>query len=542
MLSQIKVVKDSLITGDSLVLFNFHVEFPKIEVSSQKEFPAFAPLNARASAKEQRKMAKEQNEAFVAFLNKREISPQYTFFQIYYQKDKGPWTFYERVSMLPDKKGVYNLGAYIKTTPEAYISVRIIPETYGNEHPNADDTEVYSAYAISQNSVPLIYGVYSKDSTDCIKINWNALPNKPYYQGIGIEKISRDSTTTIRMLTAKETSYTDFDVMPGVSYSYMVRALFDPKQNVKQEVGSSTTQACTTFSKPLPPYNLRLDSSSKAIPILKWEAIPSKTRFGFIVYRGLTPKTMSHLGNVVKGTTFTDSSGVFSPKQKYYYTILTQSLSQDTSDFSNIVEFKPILPIVVSPPPFLNFKFVNSTVIFDWIEMREKDNYIGGYVLERKSINDSLYTRVHTSVLSANYFKDTTYVRGQIYDYRIASIALDGQIGAYSMPHEVFFPHPTPSALVTFDLNNFEKGVQVKWPAAQTGTTKNYVIYRNNPPLAKLTKLTEVPAGQFEYVDRTVTKEGSYIYAMSKIDKNDIESPMTHRKSIKRKMPNKIKP
>lgn len=540
-LSKIEIKQDTIISSDSLLVFKFHANFPKVQPEKSATFPEYAPLNTRASAKAQKKMVKEQNAAFIEHLNAFPVDPASVAYSVYYKEGQAAWTLLSRYQTQPDSLGIHRLGAFIKTTPEAFVEVRIIPETFGGVTAEADSSEVFGAYAISQTTVPLIYAVSGHDSTDCIKIEWQPLPDKPYYQGVLIERSEGDNAPERLSIASHEAaSYIDYQIKGGAIYTYRVKALFNPKQNVAQAVPASTSLSATTFSAPLPPYNLRVDTASKGIPILHWDAAESSARFGFIVYRGTKPNQLSHLGEVVKGNTFTDSAGVFSARVKMYYAIVEQNLSQDTSDFSNVVEFKPILPLDVAPPMYLNYKLINGDVFLDWPEMRAKDKLISGYRLERRSDLDTTFRTVGSPTIATNFYTDTTFRAGYFHEYRIASVAEDGQAGNFSMTFEVDFPKELHEGISTFSLRNTTAGILVKWPSVALSTTKAYVIYRNDPPRAQLRKLATVPAGLFEFTDKSVGDSGAYQYSVSIVAEDGRESQKSNRKSVKRAKPNKI--
>lgn len=540
-LNEIRIKQDTIISNDSLLVFKFHADFPTTKLDKSDTFPEYAPINTRVSSKEQKKRVKEQNAAFIDHLNTFSIEPSRVAFSVYYQENQTGWKLLSRYQTMPDSAGILQLGAFVKTTPEAYIEVRIMPETFGGVTSEADSSEIFGAYAISQTTVPLIYSVSGHDSTNCIKIEWPKLPLKPYYQGILIERSDGDNAPERLSIASHETaSFIDYQIKGGTIYTYQVKALFNPKQNVAQEVPATTALSGTTFSAPLPPYNLRIDTASKEIPIMKWDAAESNSRFGFVVYRGTKPNELSHLGNVVKGTSFTDSAGVFSARVKMYYAVVEQNLSQDTSDFSNVVEFKAIMPLDVAPPMYLNYKLVNGDIFLDWPEMRAKDKLISGYRLERRSDLDTTFRSIGLKTIATNFYTDTTFKRGYYHEYRIASVADDGQIGNFSMAFEVDFPKELHEGISTFSLRNTTAGVLIKWPSVALSTTKEYVIYRNDPPKAQLRKLATVSVGKFEYTDETVNDAGSYLYSISIIAKDGRESQRSNRKSLKRSKPNKL--
>lgn len=532
-LDQIQIKQDTIISSDSLIRFRFSCSFPSGEFDVAKTFPMYESPTSRLSTKDQKKVILAQNQRFVDYLNKRPIVPQQVIFHLYYRINQGEWTSFERFQVSPDENKKYVLGATIKAAPESFVEVKTIPELLGGIQASADSVDVFGGYVLSQMNAPFVTFITAQDTINGVKLQWEKLPNKPYIEGVILERLEGElEPQTLAVFYRDISTYIDFNIKPGIVYTYQVRALYNPKQNVKQSISASTSISPTVFSVPLPPYNLRVDTASRAFPILHWDAPENPAQFGFIVYRGTKSTNLSHLGEIVKGNTFVDSTGVFSPKVRMYYAVVTQSVAQDTSDYSNVVTFKPIIPLEVAPPPSLNYKLINGKLFLDWFEMRSKDSFIGGYKLERRSSLDSVFRPVVNQVIVTNYFTDTTIQTNELYEYRIASVADDGHVGVFSPAFEVDFPQSLPSSVAQIRLSSTSKGVLVKWPTIEETSTAAYTIYRNDPPSGKMLPKGKVNAGSFEWLDTEVQEGKTYLYAMTILDKEGSESLKSQRKTI----------
>lgn len=532
-LDQIKIEQDTVISSDSLISFRFLSSFPANQLRATNVLPNYEAPNVRLTSKEQRKVMLAQNKRFIDFLNKRPVTPQQVVFHVYYRVNQGQWSSFNRFQVTADEHGNYPIGATIKAAPESYVEVKTVPELLGGIQATTDSVRVFGAYVLSQMNVPFVTYITAKDTTNGIKLQWEKLPNKSYIDGIALERLDGDAEPqSLAVFYRDVNTFTDFSVKPGITYTYRVKALFNSKQNVKQSISASTSISPTTFSTPLPPFNLRVDTASRGFPILHWEAPESPAQFGFIVYRGTKPTNLNHLGEIVKGNTFVDSTGVFSPKVRMYYAVVTQSVTQDTSDYSNIVTFRPKVPIEVAPPPALNHKLINGKLFLDWFEMRSKDSFIGGYRLERRSSADSVFRPLVEQLISTNYFIDTTIQTNELYEYRIASVADDGHVGAFSPAFQIDFEKPLQNSVAFIQVSSTPYGVLVKWPTVEETATASYNIYRNDPPSGKMILKGNVKSGTFEWLDKEVQSGKSYLYAVTIVDTDGRESLKSQRKTI----------
>ncbi|MFN3588571.1 MAG: fibronectin type III domain-containing protein, partial [Spirosomataceae bacterium] len=536
LLSEIRIRQDTVLTTDSLAYFTFSVQFPE-NPELQEEYPLFEDIN-ETTPEGYLAAYRIQAKKLTSYLNTRSLTPETIKFSLFIKKnDEADWNYIESQLPSADSLGNLKLYAYIEAEPEDKISVKFLPEDYAGAI--GKESDVYSAYAISKGTVPLIYGVNGKDSTNCIVLNWDKLPLKPFYAGILVERSQGENPVEqLAILDAEATQFEDYAIEPGLIYNYSIRALFPEKQNVKQEMPASVSLSGNSVAPPLPPFNLTVDTTATtAFPTLRWEASESKSRFGYIVYTGLTPTELSPMPGIVKENFLVDSVGVYSGKLTYYFAVLEQNILQDTSAFSNIVSFKPKLPVSFISPSYVTANLINNDVLLEWQELRERDEYVAGYQVQRRKVGEETFERISPEVLGANTFMDTTFVRGTAYEYRVASVSIEREVGVFSMASEINFPLDPLDPPTKLDIQNTSDGIMIKWPAVEEGRVKEYVVYRGTSLNGGLTEVARVPSGRFQYEDTAVESSSNYIYAVSIVDSSNQEGLKSNKKSINRIAP-----
>jgi fibronectin type 3 domain-containing protein len=523
---------------DSLVTLNWNITYPTFV---QGDYPNFTEIDDNLLIDEYLKQYRTQMKTLAVFLNSKPQDANNTKFNIFYKKNNElTWHLHDKTFAYPDSVGNSHVSASIKAFPEDLISAILIPEDYATAL--GDTSDVANAYAISQGSVPLIYAVYGKDSTNCIKLNWTKLPVKPYYTGVTIARSYDDNTREVlAQLDYQENSYTDYEVVPGKNYTYYVSPAFLPKQNVQQEIPANVVLSCKTFSKPLPPFNLQVDADSKAYPKLQWEAADDKAAYGYFVYRGLSPDKLALVSTAVTGKEYTDSTKTLSGKSTYYYAVLQQNLTQDTSDFSNTIAFSPIKKEEMWVPSYLTHSMINNDLILEWVDIRKNDDFVAGYLLERKKEGETNFQPVSPFGIATNSFVDTTYIIGENYYYRIASISIKGDTSAYSEEVKISYPRAYIPSLKRIDLINHPKGIMIKWPTIEVDNVVAYHIYRRRSDEEDFSLLRKVTKGTFEYLDEAITEDESYVYSVVVVEKNGREGSKSTIASIQRNTPKQAK-
>ena len=537
-LKKVKTTLSHVSSMDSLVTFYWKVDYPNF---MRREYPVSEDIDDKLPIDEYLKQYKMQMKTLGEFWNSKPQDAINTKFNVFYKKNNELiWHLKKKALASRDSLGNFLVSASINAFPEDLISAILIPEDYATAL--GDTSEVANAYAISQSTVPMIYAVYGKDSTNCIKLNWTKLPVKPYYTGVTIARSYDDNDReVVAQLDYQENTFTDYQVIPGKNYTYFVSPSFLPKQNVQQEVPANVVLSCKTFSKPLPPFNLQVDATSKAYPKLQWEAADDKAMYGYFVYRGLSPDKLALASTAVTGKEYIDSTKTLSGKSTYYYAVLQQNLTQDTSDFSNTIAFSPIKKEEMWVPSYLTHSMINNDLILEWVDIRKNDDFVAGYLLERKKEGETNFQPVSPFGIATNHFVDTTFVIGENYHYRIASLSLKGDTSTYSEEVKVNYPRAYIPSLKRIDLINHPKGIMIKWPAIEGDNVAAYHIYRRKSDEEDFSLLKKVAKGTFDYLDEAIKEDDSYVYSVVVVEKDGREGSKNTIASAQRSTPKQTK-
>lgn len=537
-LKKLNVDFESASTSDSVISIRWKVQFPVF--TAKQEYPLLTDLDDKLPLNEYIKEYASQNRILANFYNSKELNSSNTKFNIFYKKnDELEWHLASRAMAYTDSAANYYVSTTLRALPEDLISTVVVPEDYAMAL--GDTSKTTALYAIAQSTVPFIYAVRGVDSTNCIKISWDKLPNKPYYTGITISRSYDDNQQeVVAQLDYQASSYTDFEVIPGKNYMYYVSPRFLPQQPIKQEIPANVVASCTKFARPLPPYNLTVDTASKEYPKLAWEAAADKANYAFFVYRGLSPDKLLLVSPPVKSNEYTDTTSTLSGRSTYYYAVMQQNLAQDTSDFSNQVSFSPIKIDDMWRPTYIKHTIVNNDLILEWDDARKNDDFVLGYVLQRKRQENGTYESIG-EILTSNSWIDTTYKKGETYYYRVAAVSLKGDTTAYTDAFAINYGKATISNIKNLDLINHPKGIQLKWPSIEADDIVAYKVYRRSGDEDDYTLLAKIEKGNFDYLDGTTVSGQSYVYSVVVVDKDGRESPKTTISSIARSIPVSVK-
>jgi hypothetical protein len=458
-------------------------------------------------------------------------------FKIYYRINKETkWTFHSNHLAGTDSLNNKFIHVEVKCNPEDLVETMVIPEDFvGNK---AVQSDIYRGVAVTNNSVVLIYGINSKDSTNSIVLDWAKLPNKSYYSGIELlRSTAGEDKKSIMVLPITANRYIDYDVYPaGTIFTYYIRPVFIENQDLMQETPASTAQSCTSFSKPLPPFNLEIVTEGR-FPKLTWEAINEKSIFSYYVYRGTSPTKYDLISTSVRTREYIDSSDYLSPRLTYYYKVSALNLTQDSSAHCPYVSYAPDIPITdMYTPDLVQAEVINGEAWLKWNEVKLNDDFVEGYVLQRKEIKDKEFKMIHTGLLNTANFVDTTFKPGIEYLYRVASVSIRRDTAAFSKETEISLAikEEKINPIIDIKAKNLSETIRISWPAIDTDNIASYKVLRKLPTDLDFKVIGEVPKNLFDFEDEDVEIYETYIYTITAIDKKGKESEIVQKKSIYR--------
>ncbi|GAB3989604.1 hypothetical protein GCM10028807_14870 [Spirosoma daeguense] len=418
--------------------------------------------------------------------------------------------------------------------PEEVVRVFLVPQDIVENTGTPSDTA--TTVAIGNDKVRLIYGAKAQDTTDAIRVSWAQLPVKPYYTGIEIARDNgSDSTfTVVAQVTPSDSVFYDYYVRPGVSYTYRVRPLFIPLQGLAQPVAAEAFATATKFTRPLPVSDLQAQREGKHIR-LTWEGVDSPSLFSYYVYRGTSPdKLVRVTGTLGKNTTYLDSSSVLSGRLEYFYSVMTMSLTQDTSDMAPAVSIRPLRSIETTYPKTVEATLIDKEAWLSWNDVRTEDNILTGFIIQRRSEPNGTFRPLTQTVLDQPSFTDTTLREGQTAWYRVAAVTAFGDTTVFSEATELALPLPEPDPVFTFYVRNTTSGVEVSWPGVDDGEREKYGIYRREANSATFTKIGEASNKDTQFLDTQVRGGTKYVYSVTSIEAANRESKRVKSQAIVR--------
>lgn len=383
-------------------------------------------------------------------------------------------------------------------------------------------------YAVEQRTVPLIHSISITEITDGIRLAWKQLPAKQYITGIEILRYNiGNKAEHIANVNPADTTYTDYAIVPGPQYRYMVKVLFLPGLKVEQKVAASGVGSYIKFSKPFPPQHLTIKNSGKNVQ-LNWDENKNPSLFGYFIYRGISPKKLKLIDGPVKINSYLDSSGFISGGSKYYYGVIAQNLRQDTSLISELASIIPNRKIEMNFPPEVKFYYANGVLHLYWKDMRQGNNLIESFLLQKKNSKENSFSTFALSTSAA--IDDKLITAGDTLLYRVASLSFRRDTSEFCEPSKFILPNKVVPAVNVFFVRNVDEGVHISWPQADYGDRKSYTVYKRLATDENFIKISTVDAKTFFVIDKEVKPGLTYVYSLSISTINGQQS--VHGKSI----------
>jgi len=542
LLKDLKVNLTSISGMDSSVRFNWMIDIPELKIPDileAKQLKLFNSVNDNTL-----KTSKKAHQEILAFFETEgkmyssfPISQFNSHFNIYYRLNKDiNWIFHSKRIAGVDSLGNKFITADVICNPEDIVEMKVVPEDFlfniGTE------SAIARGIAVSNNQVTLIYGLNSKDSTNAIILDWAKLPEKAYYSGIEISRSYEDEPIkTLAILPTSSNSFTDLDIYPaGRIFTYYVRPLFIEKQDLRQEIPASAAQSCSKFSKPLPPFNVKVETLNGK-PKVSWETAEDKSIHSYHVYRGTSSTQFDLISNSVYKTDFIDSTSNISPRLTYFYKVVAMNLTQDTSDYSVTASYTPEFAASdMYSPDLIEASAINNQIWLKWADVKLNDDFVEGYQLERQKVGESIFTKLHNGILQNAIFNDTTALPGIDYNYRVTSVSTNGFLSKYSKISKVNMPTSDADVMPITDIKatNLSKTIRISWPSVETDDIISYIIYKKLPTETNFERIGMVAKGIFEFEDERVENDEIYVFSVTAINAKGKESKIVQKKSIYR--------
>lgn len=418
--------------------------------------------------------------------------------------------------------------------PEELVRACLIPQDLVYNPGSPSDT--LTAVAVTNQHLIYIYAVKAQDTTDAIRLSWPRLPTKAYYTGIELMRDNGTDSTFVQLarLSAQDSVYVDYNVRPGVNYTYQIRPLFIPLQGLEQPVAAEAAGSCTKFSKPLPVADLQVGNEGRHIR-LSWTGTGGPSLYGYYVYRGTSQTNLSLVSGVVRNaTTYLDTADVLSGRTTYFYSVMTANLTQDTSQLAPPVSIRPLRPIHTTYPKLVEVSLINKAAWLNWSDVRQQDNVLTSFVLQRRDRPAGIFQTLSPAALTQPSFVDSTLQAGQTVWYRVAALTAFGDTTQFSDPVELSLTQPAPEPVRTFYVRNISEGIEVSWPSLHVEQRERYGIYRREATQDEFMRIGEVAQPNTLFVDRQVQTGTKYVYSVSAIEAGNRESQRVNAQALTR--------
>jgi len=329
-----------------------------------------------------------------------------------------------------------------------------------------------------------------------------------------------------------DTSFVDRRVEPIQTYYYqlILNGTYD------QAPASVKFPGMLKASRPalLAPRNLFLTQTQDAIT-LRWQRNGQDTH-GYYLYRGESVRgTMQQFGDVILNrdsvVTYTIKTADLPPAALYKFAVVAVNTSYNRSPGSDTVFSGPVLPQrLATPLNVTTLRLDNRPAVqLVWDDLSRGDANVEGYLIYRKEETEKdfqLLYRQTSDDQARNTHIDSTLTVGKSYQYAVRAYGLGALESALSTPAPFrLSPKPaiTPRGLRVYAT---EQGAFVSWDAPVMPKLKQYRLYRYKPGDKPTLLVNRVP-GETQHIDRSSPSPGLYYYAISSVDEEGQESPLS---------------
>ena len=317
--------------------------------------------------------------------------------------------------------------------------------------------------------------------------------------------------------------YIDGFASPATTYYYAVTAYdIDGLQS-----GQSAAVSVTTPRELAPTAPSQLTGTAAAYNqvSLSWNKSTSLAGiWGYVIYRGTAPSTLSAIASDRTTLTYTDSTAL--PSTTYYYSVLAVDTFGLDSAQSNVVSVvTPKEPAPSAPTQLIGQAIASNDVSLSWMASTSPVG-LWGYIVYRGA-SPSTLTAIGTSRTTTTY-TDSTTSASTTYYYAVVAVDTYGLDSAQSSPVAVATPKEAPPSVPTHlaGVASAYNSVALSWTASTSPVGLwGYVVYRGASPSA----LTAIGTSRTTttYTDTTTAPSTTYYYAVLAVDSFGVDSAQT---------------
>ncbi|MEK9137581.1 MAG: hypothetical protein AAB393_10700, partial [Bacteroidota bacterium] len=392
------------------------------------------------------------------------------------------------------------------------------------------ETALVAGYDFATAALVQDFRAESMDSLGGVRLQWS-VAQPEFIRSIQIHR----STTwekgfdQIAEVPPTDNEYVDQSAKPMQEYFYRIIAV-----GLLGETSQPSARVYGMFKSsqpPLPPSDLRAEPLRNGVR-LRWQSQDEFTK-GYYVYRtsgqsDSLEELTALIPNTGREIVFVDSSKSLLGRNVYAYAVKSENTSHVLSGFSDTVFVRPLIPTKAIAPLDLMHSVEGREIRIYWRDMTELDEAIQGYYIFRRELPAGKgkvpeFRKLTDSVLTFNYFADTTVQEGRKYQYAVQSVDFFGGVSRLTETSRLEIAAPglvPPSGLKAFVT---PAGISLRWDAAAQENIASCRLYRYERG-KKAVKLVEVKPGIMEWTDKKAERGKLYFYYVTTLNNRNAES------------------
>ena len=498
-------------------------------IDTKEIYNVFAPITPKALEGERQVTLNWDKETkFSAYYVQRSADGGKTYIDL----TKKP---YLQISNTPENINEFNFSDSVPVNYKPFLYRIAGVTSFGDVSPWSKPIKAMGWDRTAPEAPRIIKSVVINDDNH-VKITWE-IDNidkdmKGFFIGRGSNVTGPFEPLNDKALSNNQREYIDKSPVKH-NTNYYVVASVDTSKNINQSMPSYA--ALKDKIPPAQPTSLQGDIDTNGIVKIWWSKGDELDLNGYRVYYSNNRDAEFHaLTGTVRDTTFTDTINLATLDELIYYRIVAVDMHLNNSEFSDVLEL--LKPDIVKPvsPVFKTYNVTDTTVYIAWIRSSSKD--VEKQIVYRREPEKEwqAYKELNKDV---EEFTDNQVKKEKIYEYSLAAIDDAGLASENSKPLVVRVYNSGLQKGINDLKAEFEKNdgsVVLSWNHAESKDCK-FLIYRayNGTGLQMYASINE---GSNEYVDKNVSTEGTYTYAIKAISKNGNKSPLSGSVKIEVKM------
>ncbi|TAE23266.1 MAG: hypothetical protein EAZ92_14765 [Candidatus Kapaibacterium sp.] len=377
--------------------------------------------------------------------------------------------------------------------------------------------------------IPISYNLRVSSTSAGLQLNWSlAVPPNPGFRFTRIyrskEKNNPDAFyERYDDVAYNDTTYIDKKVKPGESWYYRLQTV---TMDMKQGSQSAFNGAMYILGQTIPPpSNLTaVRKEGEKFTRLRWShpdnAEPME---GYFIFRSLSRNgKMAQISELIKDTTYVDSTKNQDPYSPYYYAVASLHKTFRRGQLSQPIAVlaPPKTPLPAPPTPKATQDI--GAVVVQWNNLLAAQPYLAGYCVYR-TINGKTekLTKAPLSPQTLEFRDGTVPQDAEKVSYSLSITDMLGRESAPSKPNDVpvVGDKLSPPSSVRLGVANGGKSVIVRWASSNDKRIQSYEVFRSRQGELPV-KIATVPVDKpLETLDKQIKSTQPHYYKVVAVGK-----------------------